>query len=235
LLGGRSTVLVILLTLLVIFFYLRNPRPGRFLVNAMVLGLFAAMAIAFAVILRALRLYALRGGDVGVILSPSDLAIGNFGAVFVNDFNQFDWFAIMLDIVPARIPFQYGETFLEFFAMFVPRALWAGKPLPIGFVISMALGGPRAGKPSTILGELYLNFHVPGIMVGMVIFGILARAVYAYLQDNWGNPAAILLYAYTFASLHQFFTRTFAPRMFGFVLFIIPTILALRYVQRRKA
>jgi hypothetical protein len=232
--GGRSAVLVNMLALLVMFYYLRAFRPGRILINTLIIGMFAALGLYFVVIQKAIRTQTLGVGVPGAVIAPSKLLVGNAVASFVKEFTQFDWFVIILDIVPSLIVFQHGKTFLQFFAMFVPQTLWPAKPLPISFVTSMQLGGARSGTPFTLVGELYLNFHVPGIILGMVLFGIFVRALYAYLRKNINDPAVILLYAYSFSSLHGLFTRTFAPRAFTLVLFMIPTIFALRYISRGK-
>ncbi len=232
-LGSRSEVLIVLVTLLVIFYYLRRFRPGRLVTNTVLIGLFAGAALLFVVTQVAVRKQLLEGGELGEI-SLTSLATEDIASRFLDEFSQFDWFVIVRNIAPRELPFQYGKTFLEFFSRFVPRAIWPEKPDPISFRISMMVGGARSGHPSTILGELYLNFNVLGIIVGSLIIGIILRALYAYLQQNRSNPAVILLYAYTFASLHRFFTRAFAPKMFGFLLFLVPTILALRLVEQRK-
>jgi oligosaccharide repeat unit polymerase len=228
-LGNRSSVLVPLLALLVIAYYLRRPKVGRLLRRTMVIGVFAGIILLFIIIQVSVRMHLLRGGAVSD-LSLKSLATEDVSGRFLDEFNQFDWFVVVLEIVPSELPFQYGKSFAEVFTRFVPRAIWPDKPAPISKRINMMLGGARSGHPPTILGELYLNFSVLGVIAGMVVFGILLRAMYAYLLYNQGNPAVILIYAYTFASLHRFFTRTFAPKMFGYLLFMIPIVLALRFI-----
>ena len=235
LLGSRSQVLVPLLTLLVILYYVRRPKLGRVSPRVMiVIGVCVAIGLVFALGQVTTRMHLARGGDFSD-LSAVGLFVENIGRRLMDEFQQFDWFVITLDLTSSsELPIQRGKTFLEFFTRFVPRAIWPAKPQPISFRITTMVGGASAGHPSTILGELYLNFKVPGVIVGMAVFGVLLRAMYAYLQSNRENAAAILLYAYTFASLHRFFTRTFAPKMFGYVLFVVPTLLALRLIQEPK-
>jgi oligosaccharide repeat unit polymerase len=153
----------------------------------------------------------------------------------LNEFSQFDWFVIVLDATPSVIPYQYGQTFVQLFAQFVPRMFWQDKPLPIEYVVTRLLTGVESGSPFTIIGELYLNFLWPGIIVGMIVFGILVRSVYGYLQSNPGNPGVVLIYGYIYASLFQLYTRSFAPMMFFLIIFLIPAGLALWFIRDRTA
>jgi oligosaccharide repeat unit polymerase len=145
----------------------------------------------------------------------------------LSEFGQFDMFVKVLQLVPTELPFQHGATFAEFFAYFVPRALWPDKPLPIEYRISLLSGSNASGKPASILGELYLNGGALAIVVGMILFGVLARMAHESMLRQDGNPAVVLLYSYSVANLHRFFTRSFAPKLFGFLLFMVPAGLAL--------
>ena len=151
--------------------------------------------------------------------------------ILLREFNQFDWFAVVLDLVPTELPFQSGGTFLQFFSMFVPSSMWPEKPLPLGYTLTLVVGGASSGSPPSILGELYVNFGVPGIVLGMFIAGIIARTLYGYLRAHPHNIAVIMIYAYNFASIHRFFTRSFAPKMLGYVLFMVPMLFALWFIR----
>ena len=61
-------------------------------------------------------------------------------------------------------------------AAFVPRALWGEKPLPLDFKLSRIVygEGADAGTPFTLAGELFWNFGVAGVLVGMALLGALA-------------------------------------------------------------
>jgi oligosaccharide repeat unit polymerase len=237
LLGSRSGVLVLLLTIFVVAHQLRIRRLlGASAAGLLVVAIFGMLLVLFTVVVGNLRYHAMGGGDaLAIVFSSRGLVPRDLLGSFLGEFNQFDWLAIVLSITPDQIPLQWGRTFVHYFVMFVPAALWPTKPLPISFVVNKTMGGAGAGSPSTIVGELYQNFGVGGIAIGMVIFGMLVRSVYAYFRHSDSELSTVVLYAYTFASLHRFFTRSFAPKLFGFTLFVVPTILALRFVTRSRA
>jgi len=162
--------------------------------------------------------------------------VTGFGDVsnrFLEEFSQFDWFAIIIDKTPDVIHYQYGRTFLDYFLQFVPRLFWPDKPVPIEYAVTTLLTGVESGSPFTIIGELYLNFQWPGIMLGMFVFGVFVRTMYAYLKDNPGNPAVILIYGIIFANLFHLYTRSFAPMMFFLTIFVVPAVWAIRWIEMK--
>jgi O-antigen polysaccharide polymerase Wzy-like protein len=95
----------------------------------------------------------------------------------------------MRDVVPSKIPYQRGATFLPIVLSVVPipRLLWHDKPT---FQYDN-LFGRMAGylQPTdyrttvkiNYLGELYLDFGYIGLLVGMFVYGIVFRRVHAML------------------------------------------------------
>jgi len=88
--------------------------------------------------------------------------------------------AVIIRDTPAVSPFQDGRTLSLIPIAFVPRVLWPGKPtITIGqwitdtYTIVGSKIDSRIG-PSWI-GEFYLNFAVPGVVVGMFVLGFLLR------------------------------------------------------------
>jgi len=55
-----------------------------------------------------------------------------------------------------------------------------------------------------------------------------------YLLAHLDSPAAIVLYSYTLASLHSLITRSLAQKLFGYVLFVGPLLLAWAYVTAAR-
>ena len=230
--GGRSGALVTALALMTMFRYSRIRHVSKMTSDIVMVAIFGILAALFVVLLGTTRSLG-RAGDVSSSLAIFASSDNAFFRRLLGEFGQFDWAVIVLDLVPTRIPFQYGATFLQFFQMFIPKAIWANKPVPVAYMINMAVGGARAGSPFTIIGELYLNFAFFGVIIGMFLFGLVSKVMYAYLRRNRGNPAILLIYAYYFASLHRLFTRSFAPKAFGLVLFLAPAIVTILFVAKR--
>jgi hypothetical protein len=118
--------------------------------------------------------------------------------------------------VLAAVVHKLGETgdyefgwrgLIEAFTIVVPKTLWADKPLPSGqrfttYFFSSDLSFSRGadldvwgGISPTVVGELYWNFGVGGVLVGLFLFGRLARLAFNTLRSHPGNPSIVILYA----------------------------------------
>lgn len=75
-----------------------------------------------------------------------------------------------------------GQTLLQ----------WLFAPIPgdflnlkhIGEVLAASIYGQANGTPPTIIGELYLNYHLFGVVVGLFLIGGLARVSYDLLRAH---------------------------------------------------
>jgi len=73
-----------------------------------------------------------------------------------------------------------GSSFLNFIVAPIPRVLWPDKPdVRIGPFVAQDILFYRnnSGVPPGGIGELYLNFGWPGIVIGMILLGILTNFV----------------------------------------------------------
>lgn len=101
-----------------------------------------------------------------------------------------------------------GETLPLLFAAFIPRFLWKEKPtLYIGREFAIEYWNYPAEIPKSIavttIGELYWNYGVVGILIGMFMLGIIYRFVYLCLIGNprTVSPLGAFLYASIFFKL----------------------------------
>lgn len=69
--------------------------------------------------------------------------------------------------------FLYGTTFLKPFFFYLPRSIWPSKPESITIITANAYGG--ASLVTTIIGEMYMNFY---------LFGIIILPVFLWFTDN---------------------------------------------------
>lgn len=94
--------------------------------------------------------------------------------------------AVIIRDTPEVSPFQYGRTLALLPITYIPRAIWPDKPtITIGRWITKTYRYrgheiPSSTGPSWI-GEFYLNFGIPGIMLGMLGLGLLIRFAHASL------------------------------------------------------
>jgi hypothetical protein len=108
-----------------------------------------------------------------------------------------------LIVVPSQVHFQYGKALLtDLFTRPVPRAVWPGKPRPPReeiirdlFPTQYVSGGRIVNPEFSALLIFYMDFGAIGCVLGMAVYGILARWLYAYFQRNRGTIYARLLLA----------------------------------------
>lgn len=233
LLGSRSNIIVLWATL-----YLMYLLTGQGTNWARKFLLSLAMGVAALLVLVAVRDVRMLGptldqaGQVALASLPSSIADLVFAVV--REFREAEIFAVLVAITPEVIPFLYGRSYVEVLFQPIPRVLWASKPVPAGFMVGQVLRGVNVGTPSTVMGELYLNFGVFGIVPGMLLFGLLCAMVDHWLKDNRDSPAVVLVFSFLFASLPQIVTRSFMGVVTQLLLFLLPTLVFLWYVTRRS-
>jgi oligosaccharide repeat unit polymerase len=114
---------------------------------------------------------------------------------------EFDNYAKTIEIVPESLPLQKGETILQLFTVPIPRALFPGKDEfePAQVILKEYLGHTqfRIGERLTLVGELFMNFHILGVILGMALFGFAAGAAQRLLYPVDRDPLRVLLYSLT--------------------------------------
>lgn len=81
----------------------------------------------------------------------------------------------------GKVPYLYGKSINLFFGSWIPRVFWPEKPdISYGQEFNRAfhLSNSRyTFVPMTMLGELYWNFAMPGVILGMFLMGMILRGV----------------------------------------------------------
>jgi len=70
---------------------------------------------------------------------------------------------VMYDIFRSYDSFLYGATYLKPFVFYLPRSIWESKPQSITVLAADFLGG--SSLVTTIIGEMYMNFYLFGIII----------------------------------------------------------------------
>src|ERR1035437_210437 len=108
-----------------------------------------------------------------------------------------------LVVVLARVQHSgllLGRNYMELLYWFVPRFLWAGKPLTWSYQWGYLFAeytrwGEGDFVATTLFGDFYLNFGLWGLLVGSALIGVIARIAYVYLIELIGTKSAIVMYA----------------------------------------
>jgi hypothetical protein len=143
--------------------------------------------------------------------------------------------------------FYEGETMQYIVYVFIPRALWQGKPLvapgqwfaaKIGRGSRLESGGFSNAINMTIPGELYLNFGWPGVIAGLTLLTVMYFLFWeaARMATETNNA---LGHAFAFALLYQ---AIFNGSHFGgvvnltmwYLLFLGITYVAVTVIQQGR-
>jgi hypothetical protein len=104
--------------------------------------------------------------------------------------------SVIIRDTPRVSPFQYGRTLALFFIYFIPRAVWPEKPIiTLGRFITDVYGsGPQieSNTAPTPIGDFFLNFGYPGVIGGMLLWGIMVRIGHEVLMR--GRPTTPALF-----------------------------------------
>jgi hypothetical protein len=93
--------------------------------------------------------------------------------------------AVVIRDVPRWVPYANGETlFLPTIGFFIPRVLWPDKPyFAMGRTFAetfrvVHILDQETRVAVTVPGELFWNFDLPGIVIGMLLWGLALRFLY---------------------------------------------------------
>ena len=148
----------------------------------------------------------------------------------LSEFVALDSFVTIISAGPSQFPFRFGKTYLDSVLFLVPRKIWPDKPRAYGYEVGQYLQKVDNNLPPGYLGELYVNFHLPGILGGMYLMGLLLRWAHASILG--GDPLAVTVYAVIAPYLLIFMGRSIIGG--GTLVFIlIGLMLPIAYYLRR--
>ena len=83
---------------------------------------------------------------------------------------------------PENVPYLGGETYSPILFKLIPRLVWEGKPKNARDLGQRYGFLPKGTEINAFkihhVGEMYANFGVPGVLLGMLLLGVLYRATY---------------------------------------------------------
>ena len=130
-------------------------------------------------------------------------------------------------------PLYYGQTYVAGFTNFVPRSLWANKPLGAGPKIksliypdSYVLGKAKNSSLTTgLFTELQMNFGI----LGMIIFPAIFAIVMGFILRVMNKSGFLIVKMLSFFTGVVFFTQIYHAEFLGFfsryIISIIPFML----------
>jgi oligosaccharide repeat unit polymerase len=109
----------------------------------------------------------------------------------------------------------WGESYGMTFVMIVPRAWWPTKP-GANLAEQLAAANPfaNANVSYSAPGELIFNFGWTGMIIGMLLFGVVARLWTDQCRRNWNSAKVRMMFATSVAPF-AFLVRGSFATMFG--------------------
>jgi hypothetical protein len=228
--SSKALLIRVLFTPMLFRHFLRKPlRMGH------VLGFFAGFALLFP-LFYAYRALGIGGLDTArVYLETTDAPLLK---VFNRAYDADSFMRVLHATGQGLVPLQWGRSLLDLFFFFVPRALWAAKPESFGLHFATLCmpdvdWGAMTYVSSSLAGELFLNFHVVGVVIGFLLLGWALRL--AITVTRQGGPGATLLYGYFFLAAVHLVEGSIAAQIEFFLTSAIPALIALRLLVARGA
>lgn len=138
----------------------------------------------------------------------------------------------MYGALASDIPPKFGYSLLSLIASVIPRLLWPGRPGPIYNYYAKSLNlTPGQGYAIHHATGWYLNFGLPGVVIGAAILGLVwAKCFNSYIRVN----AALPRWRYIFSILAPWIFVGYVPQLVrgspegykGLIVegFLIPTV-----------
>jgi hypothetical protein len=103
---------------------------------------------------------------------------------------EYGGFLLMMDTVPEKSPYDYGENYLRIFSTFIPRLVWPSKPVyGRAFWISAWVAGSElereddfTGPAIGILGATQLNGGAGANLIVLACIALLLRTAYDFFR-----------------------------------------------------
>lgn len=126
-----------------------------------------------------------------------------------------------------------GDTYLKLLYQFIPRSLWPEKPDNITVVMSKIFRPEQfeigVSYNPTLLGEMYYNFGLAGVIVGCFLVGMCIAWLYRFGRRNIESAPMTLIYVVLVVSIIEHGRGAFSNITMTYLLFYLtPIFLAIR-------
>lgn len=190
---------------IVLYHYLKKAVPIRFYVLFLIffvslhpiLSIFISKMSLTADLSIPIKEISTELQDFFVDLSPHKIVES-----FMYRYHGIDSMAAIIRYTPQVMDYMRGESLILIAESVVPRLLWLDKPqITFGDIFGEKYLGMKLTSSYIITfpGEMYLNFGVIGIIIGMTLLGIFYKIFYFYLIEyNKRNISGVFVYTTSF-------------------------------------
>jgi len=115
---------------------------------------------------------------------------GYFKTLHVDD--NFFRLGQIIELVPAEHPYVYLQQLFFIVIRPIPRYFWEGKPIDPGFNLPELIGITGVSLSTSMIGEWYLVWGMPTVLLGGLAMGLLCAAVnLVVVRSRKGGNAAV--------------------------------------------
>ena len=217
--------------------YFRLKRGKRVSIKTLSIIVVGAIAVVFAMTLTRDSVRSGSGVDFAAMLLATPREILDDTLWF--NLRIYHNYHGMVDVIPERFGYVgLRQIIVGVLIMFIPRALWPGKPKVLGAGEDLTtLIGPSfygTGQAYPNLGEFYYAFGCAAVILFMMLYGISLQLVsnrYWKTRDE----LSLITYSTILASNVQLIIRGYMPSNFWMVVFsILPTVLLAATCGRQR-
>lgn len=226
--GFRFIVLIMLLSYF-FFTYLKKRKQPSIKTIVLMLSLVIILIGVMGFYRGAVR--------IGETVSWDNFDFTDVIEAVVGNFRIYKTYYAVIKAVPDMTSYMYGkQMFLYTLVMFIPRALWSGKPSPPGMeAIELGISNyaVKAGQAYPNIGEFYYEFGILGVVVFMWLFGVLMKKLknkYLPSEDKFD----LVIYSILVPTTLQIIIRGYTPSNFYLVIFLILPITIIRLLSKGK-
>lgn len=153
----------------------------------------------------------------------SGFSIDNITYAFWGNFDIYKSYYGIIEAIPSKMNYTIGAQMLLYtIVLFVPRAIWPGKPQPVlreVILNSLNSYAVKAGAAYPALGEWYQEFGVIGCIVISAMVGFILKKIWHLQYDR--TVISLSLYAIIYPSILQFIIRGYTPSNFWMLITMI--------------
>ena len=161
-----------------------------------------------------------------------------------SNFDIYQPFYGLVEKYPSEYPHTLGGSMVkDTLAMWIPRAIWSGKPTGeeqtmtialMNSVSEFAIKGAAMAWPN--IAEFYMEFGIIGVCILMYLFGRIASVSVKWYHSN--NYKDVLKYAILMPTFLQLVIRGYTPSNVTMLVFLFIPLLGFKifknFLERRK-
>lgn len=198
--------------------------------------LFGAIIVFFLVIIIMTPLRENKLSELDNPIYVKNLAYNSF-LYPINRMHALDSLAVISKQTEEGGEFKRGETLLLLPYSFVPRIFWSNKPIiPLGrYFAKEYLGKENVSIGVSAIGDLYWNFGIFSVIIGMIVFGLALKYSSLILETKSMTPSkALILSLILYYIAIDFVLESIAAALSGLIKTIIFVIPIIYYLNKRE-